>query len=330
MLRVFVDQRTDDRCRITRVTDRDEFGRADESSRERVVQLIDDDHARYGGAFLPGVTERALHDGRDRVVEIGVGVHDCGVLAAHLHHDLFHVPLPAADDRGALHDVESDRPRTGERHERDVGVLDEGRPDVLTDAGEERQGARRQTGLQQDLDQAGRDPRRLLGRFQHDRVAGDERGRDHSRRDGEWEVPRCDHDAHPTRLIPVGVRLAGRLLQRRTFAHHERSPAVVLAEVDRFAHVRVGFGQRLARFEDAECRELVAAAAHLVAGAKQHCGAVSPRRRAPHRTRVPRRGDRGVDVGDTRRRAAAHGHVGAAGIDRHDHIARLDRDAVDQ
>ena len=45
---------------------------------------------------------------------------------------------------------------------------------------------------------------------------------------------------------------------------------------------------------------------------------------------LPRRGDRGVDVGGTRRRAAAHGHVGAAGIDRHDHIARLDRDAVDQ
>ena len=84
------------------------------------------------------------------------------------------------------------------------------------------------------------------------------------------------------------VRLAGRLEQRCARAELDRAPAVVLAEVDRLAHVGVGFGERLAGFEHAQRRELVAAPAHQVGGAEQHRGALAPRGRAPLRTGVRR------------------------------------------
>ena len=105
-------------------------------------------------------------------------------------------------------------------------------------------------------------------------------------RDREREVPRRDDDADAARLVPVACFARPAVAARGAPSpSSERAPAVVLAEVDRLAHVGVGFGQRLARLEHAQRRELVAAAAHEVGGAEQHRGAVAPRRRPPRRTR---------------------------------------------
>ena len=82
--------------------DRHELGRAGEPLGERVVDVVDDDDPRRGGALLARVAERALHDRGHRVVEVGVGVDDDRVLAAHLGDDPLHVALPAADVGGAL------------------------------------------------------------------------------------------------------------------------------------------------------------------------------------------------------------------------------------
>ena len=155
-------------------------------------------------------------------------------------------------------------------------MFDEARADLLADAGEERQHAGREAGVEEDLDEPQRDPRRLLRRLEHHRVAGDERGGDHASRDREREVPRRDHDADAARLVEVRVPLAGRLEHWCAFAHAHRLAPVVLAEVDRFAHVRVGLRERLAGFEHAQAGELVTAAAHDVGGAEQHGRAVVP------------------------------------------------------
>ena len=119
-----------------------------------------------------------------------------------------------------------------------------------------------------------------------------ERRGHHAGRDREREVPGRDDDADAARLVPVLVRLARRLQQPRARAELDRAPAVVLAEVDRFAHVCVGFGERLARFEHAQRRELVASPAHQVGGAEQDRGALAPRRRTPFRAGVHGRRDR--------------------------------------
>ena len=56
------------------------------------------------------------------------------------------------------------------------------------------------------------------------------------------------------------VVLAGHLLDVRAARELERLARVVLAEVDRLAHVRVGLRPRLARLDDLERGELGRAA----------------------------------------------------------------------
>ena len=79
------------------VPDRHELGRADQPLDELVEDASHDDDARRGRALLPGVPERALRDRGHRDVEVGVGVDDDRVLAAHLGDDALHVSLPRGE-----------------------------------------------------------------------------------------------------------------------------------------------------------------------------------------------------------------------------------------
>ncbi len=188
----------------------------------------------------------------------------------------------------------------------------------------------RETGLEQDLDEPGRDAGRLLRGLEHDGVAGHQCRRHHAGGDREREVPGRDDDADAARLVPVLVRLTRRLQQRRARTELDRAPAVVLAEVDRFADVCVGFGKGLARFEHAQRREFIAAPAHLIGGPEQDSGAFAPRRRAPFRPGVHGGRNGSGDVLESGGRTAAHRDVGPARIDRHDGRAGVDGGAVDE
>ena len=55
--------------------------------------------------FWPAYANALCDDRRDRDVEVGVGVDDDRVLAAHLGDDALDVPLPRSDDRRALDDL---------------------------------------------------------------------------------------------------------------------------------------------------------------------------------------------------------------------------------
>ncbi len=107
--RVGVDQRTDDGGGVARVPDRHELGGAREPLGERVEDVVHRDDARRGGTLLARVAEGALQDGGHRVVEVGVGVDDDGVLAAHLRDDALDVALTGTHIGRAPDDVEADR-----------------------------------------------------------------------------------------------------------------------------------------------------------------------------------------------------------------------------
>ena len=64
---------------------------AGDAFEQRVGDGLVDEHARGGRALLAGVDEGARDDGGDGVVEVGVGVDDDAVLAAHLGHDALEV-----------------------------------------------------------------------------------------------------------------------------------------------------------------------------------------------------------------------------------------------
>ena len=72
------------------------------------------------------------------------------------------------------------------------GSLDERGADVAL-AGQQRHRVGRHAGLAQRPEDHQRAARRLLGRLEHDGVAGGEAGADHPERDREREVPRRDH-----------------------------------------------------------------------------------------------------------------------------------------
>ena len=119
-----------------------------------------------------------------------------GVLAAHLGDDPLDVALarPHRRRRAAMMSSPTAFDPVNVTNAT-VGVLDQRGPDLLADAGQEREHAGRQARLEEDLDQPRRDARRLLRRLEHDGVAGHERRRHHAGRDREREVPRRDDDA---------------------------------------------------------------------------------------------------------------------------------------
>ena len=61
---------------------------------------VNHDQPRDGRAFLTGESEGRGGDGRDHLVEVGIGIDDDGVLAAHLRHHPPHATLPRLVDTG--------------------------------------------------------------------------------------------------------------------------------------------------------------------------------------------------------------------------------------
>lgn len=88
---------------------------------------IDDDAAGAGGAFLALEAEGGVADAEDGFVEIGAGVDDDGVFAAHLADDFLDVALAVGDIGHArgLEDVEADFERAGEGNERGARITNE-------------------------------------------------------------------------------------------------------------------------------------------------------------------------------------------------------------
>src|SRR5439155_26324590 len=99
--------------------------------------------------------------------------------------------------------------------------------------------------------------------------------------DGEREVPWRDDAAHAPGLVAVDVRLARRREDRRAGTEAQGLAAVVLAEVDRLAHVGVGLRDRLPGLEHLERGQLGAPAPHDRRRPEEDGGPAGPRRGAP-------------------------------------------------
>ena len=130
------------------------------------------DHAARRRAALAGGAEGRPDDPLDREVEVGVVHDDDPVLAAELEMDVLELV------GGVLRHEHARLPRAREGDHRDVGVAHEPVARLLAVAVDEVDDAVREPGLAEQLDEARRQERRVLGRLEHDRVAADERGRE--------------------------------------------------------------------------------------------------------------------------------------------------------
>ena len=133
---------------------------------------------------------------------VGVRGHDRRVLAAHLGDQ--RAQRRAGVQRGG--DRVAGLGRARERDAVDAGV-DERAADRVV-AVDEVEHAGRQPGLDGQLGELRRRPRRLLGRLHDHRVAGDERAGGHVDREREREVERADHREHAVRAHHRDVVLA--------------------------------------------------------------------------------------------------------------------------
>ena len=104
--------------------------------------LVDQD-PRCRGAFLSREGKRRIEHGGHHIVEVGVGVDDHAVLAAHLGDDALDVPLARRELRRATEDLETNGRRAGEGDCVDARMPDERRAD-LAFAGEQSEHAVRE------------------------------------------------------------------------------------------------------------------------------------------------------------------------------------------
>ena len=169
-----------------------------------------DQRAGRGGALLAGERERGLQQRRDDVVEVGVGVDDDAVLAAHLGDDLLDVALARDERVGRLEDVQAGRAEPVKTIVWMRGSATSALPGSSPPGS--RLSASCGTPPACSASTIGLRARgRLLGGLEHDGVAGRQRGGDHAGGDREREVERRDHAGDAAGDVAHRVALARHL-----------------------------------------------------------------------------------------------------------------------
>ena len=128
--RRLLDHRRDVDAEALRLVDEQCLDRAVQALEQRVGDPLVDERAGRRAALLAGKAERAVGERGDGVVEIGVGVDDHAVLAAHLGHDALEVALAGRELRRGAQDLEADRAGAGERDRVHARMGDQARADV--------------------------------------------------------------------------------------------------------------------------------------------------------------------------------------------------------
>ena len=257
---------------------------------------------RARAAHVALVEEDALHDALDRLVERGVLEDDVGRLPAELERE-----RDAAPGERRL-DVLADSGGAGEGDLVDVGLAHERRAGHAV-ARHDRDHARRQLGLLEDLGEQQRGERCGLGRLQHRRVASGERRRQLPGGHQQREVPRHDLAGHAERLDLAPAQRVGELV----------GPARVVEEVRRRErHVHVArLADRLAAVHRLHDRQLPRPLLDQARDPEQVLAAVEPAERGPARLGGARRLDGAANVAGSGERHLGHRLLGR-GIDRLD------------
>ena len=229
---------------------------------------------------------RVQEDRREREVEgdleVGVGEHHVGVLAAELERHPLHRP-----GRGR-HQPPAGLQTAGEGDQVDPRVGRQGCAGGRAGAEDQVADAGRQAGLRQQPHQVDRGVRRQLARLEDEGVAGREAGRDLPGDLEQRVVPRRDQRADADRLVhdPADdVRVAGVDHPAGVLG---RDPAVVAEHRDHVGDVVAALDQALAGVERLHPGQVLGVALEQVGQPHQQVAALAGRR-APARGRRGRR-----------------------------------------
>jgi hypothetical protein len=134
--RAFVDDRAHGGV-LGDVADLDLLDAGFELFEEFVVDAFIDDDARAGGAFLALKPKSRLSYAFDGGSDVGVGIDDDGVFAAHLENRALNPDLAWALRGGDFVDVQADFARAGEGDVTRLGMCDDGVAETGSGAGTE-------------------------------------------------------------------------------------------------------------------------------------------------------------------------------------------------
>ena len=193
-----------------------------------------DRHAALAGGAVAGADERI-----DRLIEVGVGHHDHMVLGA---AEALHAFALGATGRV---DVLGDRRRAHEADRLDTRVGDQ-RIHRLLVAVDHVEHARRQAGFDQQFGEPHRHRRVALRRFENERIATGERGRELPHRDHRWKVERRDAGHNAERLAQRIEVDAGAGARAELALEQVRDAAGELDHFEAALEVALGVGERLA------------------------------------------------------------------------------------
>ena len=249
-----------------------------------------DDDAAGGRAALAGRAERRPDDAVHGEVEVGVVHDDDPVLAAQLEVDVLE-PFG-----GGLEHRDARLARPGQRHDADVRMPHDPVPHLAAEPVHEVDDAVGHAGLDEQLDEALREHRRVVRGLEDDGVPAHERRHDLPRGDRDGEVPRRDDADDADGLPNAHLELVGQLGGRRVAEQATAFAGHVVAHVDRFLDVAACLGEHLPHLARHEVRELVLRLGDERAEAEEDLAALRRRYEPPARVRLLRGVDGAIDV----------------------------------
>ena len=222
---------------------------------------------------MSGISERTLHHADNRFVKVCIVVDDDGILATHLGQNVLDTGLGSVDRRCLFIDRQANLSRSSKGDHVNVRTSHQQRTNFFTDSGQEVDDTIRQACGKDHFHEFRADDRGLFSRLDDHGIPRHQcRGR-HTRQDCQREIPRGDHGDNAARTVEVAVFFSGKIEMLRVIELHHLL-GVVHAEIDRFADVRIGFGPRLAAFEDLPGGEFKSTFAHFASDQLQILGTV--------------------------------------------------------
>ena len=245
------------------------------SVQERVMRAVHHNHATARGTFLSAKTKRALAHAKHRLIKVGAGVNNDCVLAAHFAHNFFHGFLLWCDHAARLNNVKTNALAAGERDQRHARIAHQRRANFFAKAGQESQALARNSRAPQNVAHDFCNAHGLFRGFHRHGVASHQRGNGHAAANSQRKIPRTNDGAHAARLIGDFIQFAHKTAQSGAVKQASGLARVVLAEINRFANVAVGFAPCFASLANNHAAQFVAASAHGGRGLHQSFRALS-------------------------------------------------------
>jgi len=238
------------------------------------VDALVNNGARASRTLLALEAECGLGHAFDGGINVGVGVHDDGILASHFEDGALDPDLAGSVCGCALVDVESNFARPCESDVSGLGMRHHCVSEAGAGAGTEIHHAFRHAALFEQFHELCRDGRRVARWFQNYRVATHDGSHRHARHDGAGEIPRRNYSTHAQRNVGENVSFSRHLYRQFGAGQSQSFASVVFGEVNGLGDIGVGFRPVLAYFKNQPGAEFKLALAQHIAYMEEQAGAL--------------------------------------------------------